>query len=254
MGLLGEPYKIYKMGKVVFSIYVWVSFALLFIVFFVLISITYIITFFFDKYRRKPNRVLQMMAWCMMRVSPWWQISIKGEEKFDLTRPTIFIANHESFLDIPLLYQLPWTMKWVVKHSMTYIPVMGWMVKLTGQLTINRNSKSAMKKLDNLVKPLNDLIPVMIFPEGTRSTNGKIQSFKNGAFLLALEHGFRVQPIVINGPHKVLKSGSGLLKRKGNFVISVLDVIDPSRFQNMTDLKEYARLEIIKEKAKLSNS
>lgn len=194
------------------------------------------------------------MASMMMRLSPAWNIEIDGQEKYNPSKPTIFIANHESFVDIPLLYELPWKMKWVVKHSMTYIPVMGWLVKLTGQLTINRSSKSALKKLSNLVKPLKDLIPVMIFPEGTRSLNGEIQTFKNGAFLLAMEHGFTIQPIVLNGPHSILKSGSKLFSPVGTLKISVLDPIDVTLFENMSDLKMYARERIIEEQKRLRNS
>lgn len=182
----------------------------------------------------------------MLRVSPGWKISLNGVEKYDPDKPTIFIANHESFLDIPLLFQLPWKMKWVVKHSMTFIPVMGWLVILTGQLTINRSSKSALKKLSNLIKPLNDLIPVMIFPEGTRSLDGELKSFKNGAFLMALEHGFRLQPIVIDGAHEILQSGSKLFNSKGTLKVSVLDHIDPKDFENMSELKLYARNAILK--------
>ncbi|GAB5409136.1 MAG: hypothetical protein BalsKO_15010 [Balneolaceae bacterium] len=136
---------------------------------------------------------------------------------------------------------------------MTYIPVMGWLVKLTGQLTINRSSKSALKKLSNLVKPLNDLVPVMIFPEGTRSLDGKVKSFKNGAFLMALEHGFRLQPIVIDGAHEILKSGSKLFDSKGTLKISVLDYINPNDFENMSDLKSYSRNVILKEQERLKN-
>lgn len=194
------------------------------------------------------------MAALMVRLSPWWKIKVTGHERYDRSKPTIFIANHESFIDIPLLYELPWRMKWVVKHSMTYIPVMGWMVKLTGQLTINRSSKSAMRKLSNLVQPLKDLVPVMIFPEGTRSKDGEIQSFKNGAFLLAMEHGFNLQPVVVDGPFQILKSGSKLLSPRGNLKISVLDPIDVSRFDNMSDLKTYAREKIIEEQKRLRNS
>lgn len=189
----------------------------------------------------------------MVRLSPGWKIKVTGQEKYDRSKPTIFIANHESFIDIPLLYELPWRMKWVVKHSMTYIPVMGWMVKLTGQLTINRSSKSAMRKLSNLVQPLKDLVPVMIFPEGTRSKDGEIKSFKNGAFLLAMEHGFNLQPVVVDGPFQILKSGSKLLSPIGNLKISVLDPIDASRFDNMSDLKTYAREKIIEEQKRLRN-
>jgi len=181
------------------------------------------------------------MAWFMMRPSPTWKMSISGEEKFDSTKPTIFISNHQSFLDIPFAFQLPWKMKWVVKHSMTYIPVMGWMVKLTGQLTINRSSKSALKKLSKLIKPLKDLVPVMIFPEGTRSLDGELKTFKNGAFLLAKEHGFTIQPIVIDGAYSALASGSKLFNPTASFKMHVLDSIDPNEFDSMTALRDYAR-------------
>ena len=137
-------------------------------------------------------------------------------------------------LDIPFAYQLPWNMKWVVKHSMTYIPVMGWLVKLSGQLTINRGSKSALKKLSRLVQPIKDLVPVMIFPEGTRSLDGEIKMFKNGAFLLAIEHGFTIQPIVIDGAHSALPSGSKYFNPRASFNMRFLDSIDPKKFDSMT--------------------
>lgn len=242
------------MSKVFFSIYAWTCYIVLFLLFFVLILAVFIITFPFDRYQKIPNRVLSLMAWCLIHISPGWKISIMGDEKYDPSKSTIFISNHESFLDIPLLYQLPWKMKWVVKHSMTYIPVMGWMVKLTGQLTINRSSKSALKKLTNLVKPLKDLVPVMIFPEGTRSMDGNLQSFKNGAFLLAMEHGFKIQPVIVDGPYEVLISGSKLLSPKGEFKVSVLESVDPNDFDNMNALKSHCRQLILDEKERLESS
>jgi len=229
------------MIRVLFSIYVWIYYSILFLVFFVLITLVFLLTFPFDRYLKISNKVLAIMAWFMMRPSPTWKMSISGEEKFDSTKPTIFISNHQSFLDIPFAFQLPWKMKWVVKHSMTYIPVMGWMVKLTGQLTINRSSKSALKKLSKLIKPLKDLVPVMIFPEGTRSLDGELKTFKNGAFLLAKEHGFTIQPIVIDGAYSALASGSKLFNPTASFKMHVLDSIDPNEFDSMTALRDYAR-------------
>jgi 1-acyl-sn-glycerol-3-phosphate acyltransferase len=178
------------------------------------------------------------MAWCMMHPSPSWQIQIEHTELLNKTTPTIYVCNHESFLDIPLIYQLPTRMKWVVKHSMTYIPIMGWMVRLTGQLTINRSKKSALKKLNNLVQPLKSGIPVMLFPEGTRSLDGSLQPFKNGAFLLAMEHGFPIQPLVIEGAFEVLRSGSSLFQPKAHFLLRVLPSVDPKEFASMSELKQ----------------
>lgn len=242
------------MLRVLFSIYVWMYYVLLFSTFFVLILITFLLTFLFDKYRRIPNKVLAFMAYLMIHPTPSWKIEMEGMEKFDDSKPTIFIGNHQSFMDIPLAYQLPWNMKWVVKQSMAYIPVMGWLVTLTGQLTINRSSKSALKKLSNLVNPLKELVPVMIFPEGTRSLDGEIKSFKNGAFLLAMEHGFNIQPIVIDGAYGALPSGSKLFGTKCKFKLSVLDHIDPKDFSSMNELKTFAREVIINEQKRLKDS
>lgn len=242
------------MARFLFSVYVWLYYSILFLVFFILISIVFLLTLPFDRYNKITNRMLAFMAKLMMRPTPSWKMHIEGEEKYDATKPTIFIANHQSFMDIPLAFQLKWKMKWVVKHSMTYIPVMGWMVKLTGHLTINRSSKSALKKLSKLVQPLKDLVPVMIFPEGTRSLDGTVKNFKNGAFLLAKEHGFIIQPIVIDGAYSALASGSKLFNPKAKFKLKVLDSIDPDAFESMTALRDHAREVIISAHEQLKHS
>ena len=220
-----------------FSIYMWLYYSFLFVVFFILISLTFLFTFPFDPYRRIPNRVLGWMAWGMMHPSPAWRIKLENMELLNDKIPTVYVCNHESFLDIPLIYQLPIRMKWVVKHSMTYIPIMGWMVRLTGHLTINRKKKSALKKLNNLIQPLKSGIPVMLFPEGTRSLDGRLQPFKNGAFLLAMEHAFPIQPLVLEGPFEVLRSGSSLFRPRAHFRLRVLPSIDPKEFDSMSELK-----------------
>lgn len=235
------------MKRALFSFYVWMYYCVLFAAFFFPILIAYIITWPFDRYRKIPNRILGMMAWCMIRATPGWKMDIQGIEKYDPSQPTVFIGNHESFLDIPLTFQLPWKMKWVVKRSMAFIPVMGWMVGLTGQLTIDRKSKSALKRLSNLVEPIKNLVPVMIFPEGTRSLDGKIKAFKNGAFLLAMEHGFKIQPLAIEGAYQALASGSKLFSTNAELKLRVLDAVDPKEFENMNALKEYCRNIIIDE-------
>ena len=226
--------------KILFSIYLWSYFAFLFAVFFIFIFISFILTFLFDPYRKIPNKILSIMAKCMMMASPNWKIDIQGEDKFNPEIPTVFIANHQSFLDMPVTYHLPWQMKWVSKRSLAFIPVMGWLVWLTGHLTINRSSKSALKKLDNLVQPLKDKVPVMIFPEGTRTLDGDLKRFKNGAFILAHEYGFNIQPMVIDGGHKAMKPGTKIVESKVNFKLSILDPIETKDFNDVNTLKEHA--------------
>lgn len=225
--------------RLLFSIFVFIYFSILFLTFFIIISIVFLLTFPFDKYRKAPNFTLSIMARLMMKASPGWKMSIEGVEKYDSSKPTIFVCNHQSFLDMAIIYHLPWKMKWVSKQSLTYIPVMGWLVWLTGHLTINRSSNTALKKLENLVAPLKDLVPVMIFPEGTRTMDGKMKPFKNGAFLLAKEHGFRIQPMVIDGGYYAMPPGSGYLNPKVNFKLKVLDVIEPDECEDMKTLKDH---------------
>ncbi len=233
--------------KTVFSFFIWFYFIILFIVFFVIIFLAFLVTFPFDRYRKIPNYILSWMAWFMMKGSPGWKITMQGLEHYDPSKPTIFVGNHQSFLDMALIYQLPWQMKWVSKQSLAYIPVMGWLVWLTGHLTINRSKKSAVKRLSSLVKPLKDNVPVMIFPEGTRSTDGELKPFKNGAFLLAKEYGFRIQPIVIDGGHIALRSGSKLVEPKVNFSLSILEPISSENFESMQSLKTHTYDLIAKE-------
>tara|TARA_R110002124_G_scaffold219030_1_gene384939 strand:- start:852 stop:1577 length:726 start_codon:yes stop_codon:yes gene_type:complete len=230
-----------------FSIYLWGYFAVLFAVFFVIIFIAFLLTFPFDPYRKIPNKLLSIMAKFMMMASPNWTIDIQGEEKFNPEIPTVFIANHQSFLDMAITYHLPWQMKWVSKRSLAFIPVMGWLVWLTGHLTINRSSTSALKKLDSLVQPLKDKVPVMIFPEGTRTLDGELKRFKNGAFLLAKEYGFNIQPMVIDGGHKAMKPGTKLIEPKVDFKLTILDPIKTTEFDDINILKEHAHQLIAKE-------
>ncbi|HET8865779.1 MAG TPA: lysophospholipid acyltransferase family protein [Gracilimonas sp.] len=222
-----------------FSIFVFTYFSFLFLIFFVIISLVFLLTFPFDKYRKAPNYTLSIMARFMMKASPGWKMEMEGMDKFDPSEPTIFISNHQSFLDMAFIYHLPWKMKWVSKRSLTYIPVMGWLVWLTGHLTINRASRSALKKLDNLVKPLKDLVPVMIFPEGTRTMDGHLKPFKNGAFLLAMEHGFKIQPMAIDGGFKAMPPASKKLNPNVTFRLKVLETIDPAKFEDMKELKDH---------------
>lgn len=233
--------------RVISSFFIWFYYCLLFAIFFVLISVAFLFTFLFDPYRKIPNKILSWMAWCMMHASPWWKKSMSGLDKYDKTQPTIFIGNHQSFLDMAFIFMMPWQMKWVTKKSLMMIPVMGWLAWFTGHLAIDRKSKGALKKLDRLVQPIKDLVPVMIFPEGTRSKDGNIRSFKNGAFILAKEHNFRIQPIVIDGGHNALKSGGKTFNLRAEFKLSVLDPIDTSKFNDLKELREHSRNLIINE-------
>src|SRR5699024_8253803 len=101
------------MIKILFSIILWIYWAVCISFFFFLVSLLYLLTFPVDRFNVIPNRVLKGLAWMMMRVNPGWSVDISGIDPAKIAEPTIVIANHQSFLDLPLLYLLPWRMKWV---------------------------------------------------------------------------------------------------------------------------------------------
>ncbi|HET6527721.1 MAG TPA: lysophospholipid acyltransferase family protein, partial [Balneolaceae bacterium] len=191
-----------------FSIIVWIYWAVCIITFFVIITILYVLTFPFDKYNRIPNICLKGLAWVMMKAIPGWTFEIKGADFEKLSEPTIVVANHQSFLDIPLPYLLPWRMKWVAKKGLFKIPIFGWMIYMTGHLGIDRKSMRSAKALDKLVEPIKAGIPAMIFPEGTRSSSGELKPFKSGAFWLAQKYNFNILPIVLNGGGEAMPAGT----------------------------------------------
>lgn len=176
----------------------------------------------------------------MLMINPGWKFIIEGAQTEKVSEPTIVIANHQSFLDLPLFYMLPWTMKWVAKKSLFKIPILGWIIYMTGQIAIERYSLKSVKKLDYLVQPIQNGIPGMIFPEGTRTEDGNLKSFKNGAFLMAKRYNFKLLPIVHNGGFEAMPSGSWKISPRQTFRISILDPINPEEFESIEEIKETA--------------
>lgn len=237
--------------RTLFSIFIWIYWTLCIVTFFVIVSLLYLFTFPFDRFNQIPNRTLKGLARSMLAVNPGWDFIVEGAEADKVTKPTIVIANHQSFLDLPLFYLLPWSMKWVAKKSLFKIPILGWIIFMTGQIAIERYSLKSLKKLDYLVQPIQNGIPGMIFPEGTRTEDGNLKAFKNGAFLMAKRYNFNLLPIVHNGGYEAMPSGSWRIDPRQTFKISVLDPIDPQEFENTEEIKETAYLKIERELERL---
>lgn len=240
-----------EMVRTLFSIFFWIYFSVCVLIILTLTVVLRLFTFPFDPYKKLPNKTLYLLAFFVMKINPGWSITIEGEENYTGQEPTVFVGNHQSFLDLPLVYLLPWKMKWVAKKELFQIPILGWLVWITGHLSVDRSKRTSITRLDNLVQPLNDNVPVMIFPEGTRSPNGELRRFKSGAFMLAKRNGFMLQPMVLNGGHRALPSNSWKLKLRQHFHLSVLEPIDPNNFQSIEELKNHVYKKIERELARI---
>ncbi len=124
------------------------------------------------------------------------------------------MANHQGAFDIfALLAYLPIHFKWLAKEELFRIPIFGWAMGAAGYISIDRRGKKkALESIENAVTKIREGASVLIFPEGTRSPDGKIHPFKKGGFTLAIKAGVPIIPISIRGSREVLPRDSFRLK------------------------------------------
>ncbi len=149
------------------------------------------------------------------------KVRVKGLENVDPAIPRIYMTNHQSYLDVfGLLSYLPVDFKFIVKQELMKIPLLGYAMKKAGYIGIERKDpRMAVKSIQAAAERIKNGASVLIFPEGTRTEDGKLQDFKKGGFNLALKSGCDIAPIGINGSMELLPKGSFRVK-KGTFTIS----------------------------------
>ena len=158
-----------------------------------------------DKGRYWVGWALRRVGWLTWRLNPLWSVRVTGHRIANPRNPYVVVSNHESFADILLLCNLPWEMKWMSKASILRIPIMGWLMRLAGDIPVDRGSReSAVRALEMSREALRNRTSVMIFPEGTRSTGDDLLPFKDGAFRLAVKSGTPILPLAIVGTRDAL--------------------------------------------------
>ena len=171
------------------------------------------LTFPFDRDRIRVGRLFHDSAVVASKLNPFWTFEIVDPVRPDARRPYVFVANHSSFTDVFLLARLPWEMKWLSKKSIFQIPLLGWQMKIAWDIPVVRGEKeSARNAMRQLRERLDRKVSVLLFPEGTRSRDGSLSEFRDGAFRLAIEAGVDVVPLVIVGATEGLPKNSFVLQ------------------------------------------
>lgn len=143
----------------------------------------------------------QLILWTIS--SP---VKVTGLEKIDHSRPYVYAANHGSALDIPVLYAcLPFQFRIVFKKELLSYPIVGWHLRRSGQVCIDqKNPAASIGSIRSSLKSLKQGMPLVIFPEGGRTDNGRIKPFLQGAFFLAIKAEVEVVPIALVGTYEML--------------------------------------------------
>ena len=164
-------------------------------------------------------------------------IKVSGRENVDPKQSYVFVANHQSFLDVFAVYGwLPNNFKWLMKKELRKIPFVGTACAVAGHIFVDRsNPRAAMESLTYIKAQLHDGISTVIFPEGTRTKTGEIGRFKQGAFKIAMDMGLPVVPITLNGFYQSMPPGQFFANLHSRVSLHIGKPIDISQF---TDINE----------------
>jgi 1-acyl-sn-glycerol-3-phosphate acyltransferase len=133
-------------------------------------------------------------------------VQISGLEKIDASKTHVYAVNHASAMDIPVLYAcLPFQFRIVHKKELLAYPIVGWHLKRSGQVCVDQqNPARSIGQIKSAVRTLKAGMPLVIFPEGGRSADGRIQPFLPGAFFLAIKAQVDIVPIALVGTYELL--------------------------------------------------
>ena len=213
------------------SIFVWIIALIIIVLSFPVIFIVWLLVLPFDRERRIMHWMLIYHGLTLSYIVPIWKLNIQGRKKANRETTYVIISNHQSILDILLINCLRYRFKWISKIENMKVPVIGWYLRMAGYITVDRgNRESKDEMLEQCYRCLGKGISVMIFPEGTRSTDGELGFFKRGAFQLAINTGTPILPVLIDGTGGVLPK-HGLIFSTGHKInIKVLDPVQPGLF------------------------
>jgi 1-acyl-sn-glycerol-3-phosphate acyltransferase len=164
----------------------------------------------------------------------WWSwfilattgvnVSTRGLDRVVRGRPYVFVANHQSMYDIPVIFwALPFDLRVIAKEELAGVPFIGWHLARNGHVLVRRDKPggAVFQQVAQMMKAGRSLI---VFAEGTRSLDGRVARFRSGVFRLAIESGLDVVPVAIRGTHAVMRKKQ-LATRPGETSVEIFPPI-----------------------------
>ena len=180
----------------------------------------------FDRRRRLQHLFTCVWGSLYTWGNPLWRVRVDGRDRIRPDRTYVMVANHQSFLDVLVLYRLFTHFKWVSKAEMFRLPCIGWNMALNDYVRLRRGSpESIAQMMAACERHLANGSSIMIFPEGTRSPDGRLHAFKHGAFTLAQQARVPILPIVMDGTAHALPKHGFVLHGHHAIRVRVLDEI-----------------------------
>jgi 1-acyl-sn-glycerol-3-phosphate acyltransferase len=168
----------------------------------------------FDPHGKHVYCIGRSWAWLILTLGGV-AIRVHGLDRLDARQPYLFMVNHQSNVDILVLLQslAGFQLRWIAKKELLWVPFFGWAMWAGKHIAVDRSdSAGALGTLKKAAMRMANGISVVVFPEGTRSLDGRLLPFKRGGFLLAAKTGTAIVPVTINGSQKILPKGAWRLR------------------------------------------
>ncbi len=167
--------------------------------------------------------------------NPAWPVHVEGRERIRPGETYVMVANHQSLLDILVLFRLFTHFKWISKIENFRVPLVGWNMTLNRYVRLRRGSRaSVIQMIKHCTRTLAEGNSIMMFPEGTRSLDGRMRPFQSGAFELALKCERPLLPIVLNGTSNALPKRGFVLQGRHRITIKVLEPLPVQEFAHQS--------------------
>ncbi len=236
-----------SLGRRIYSASFWTFLVASCPVLFIGALAVFVVTAPFDRDRRVLHLYSCFWAQFYFYVNPLWRLRIAGRDKLPWRGPAVIVANHESLADILVLFGLYRPFKWVSKASVFKVPLVGWNMRLNGYVSLVRGDKARIRQMmDDCRAYLRRGVPVLLFPEGSRSDDGRVKAFKDGAFRLAVEEDCPVIPVALTGTARTLPKHGFVLRDAVDCRVRVLDAVYPKDHgHDVAELRDHVRALIV---------
>ncbi len=162
---------------------------------------------FVDRRGHFAHRCARAWAWLILATTGV-DVEVRGVERLTPGKTYIFVSNHQSIYDIPVIFwHLPWQLRIIAKASLGKFPFWGWHLSRTGHLLVDRTRPDQWGILRRWKGLVSQGLSLIVFPEGTRSADGRVGRFKGGSFLLAIQAELPLVPVSVSGSRHVMRKG-----------------------------------------------
>jgi 1-acyl-sn-glycerol-3-phosphate acyltransferase len=233
------------------SIWIWTASSVLVLSWTPLLAVVRL----FDRDPRhlRTGRWFRRLGRALAKINPW-QVRVSGRENLVAGQVYVIVSNHQSMADIPVISHLAVDAKWLVKAELFRVPLLGWMLRMAGDVPVERSDRrKGAKALLQCARLLRHGCSIVCFPEGTRSRDGQVLPFSEGPFQLAIREQVPILPLVVEGSAGALPRNSWIFGGSRTVELNVLPAVavDGWGTERSAELRDQVRRSIVDELSRL---